>query len=492
VSLLVLAAGWWLVMGTLIVLRHERFGMPDFDEGIYDQFLWLVAHGKSFNTVRGVPFLGHHASFALIPMAPLVWLGAGPNTWNLIHALALAGTAVPLFLLARDKLGRPWLAFAIGVAWLLQPTPQWLVQEGFHPDGMAVPFLVGTYLYGERLIAQRRAGGATESTTRWAFIACFGATITWKEDLALALAGMGLVWLIRREWRLAAGVIGVAGLWFVIFGLWLVPHFAGGSVYGGLYRELGETPGEVVAHSVGHPGDLVELLGDNDASGYARDLAQSWAFVPAFAPTSLLIGAPQWFTSAISSVDFTRDISKHYAAIHVAAMAIGTVEGARWLQQRRWFSARDVLVVVVVVAAFCTRQYGISPVATKFRDGFWPLTDAATQDQRATALELIPDDAGVVADYRTLSHLSHREVIYSWPNPWSRNNFGVEPDDRGRPELVDWVLVDTAVLGPADQALFARLTESGEFETRYQEDTVFLLERSEAPGEGREPILPGP
>jgi hypothetical protein len=491
IALLVLIVAWSAVMGAHIVLRHERFGTPDWDEGIFDQFFWLLAHGRQFNTVRGVTLAGHHASFAFLPLAPLTWLGAGPNTWNIIHTLAVAGTAVPLYFLARDKLGGAWLAFGVGVVWLLQPTPQWLVHEGFHPEGMALPFLVGTYLFGERLIVQRREHGVVRNTTKWAFVGCFAGTITWKEDLALALLGMGMVWLIRREWRLARGVIAVSAAWFVVFGIWLVPHFAGGSVYGGLYGELGETPGEVVFNSARHPGDLWDQLGDNDAGGYARDLAQSWAFVPLASPTSLLIGLPQWFTSAISTADFTRNIQLHYAAIPLAAMAIGFVEGARWLQQRRWWSSRDMLVVVVVAAAVCSRWYGVSPLSLKYREGFWPLVAGETDEIRRDALDLIPGDAGAVADYRTVPHLTHRETIYSFPNPWMRHGFGVNPDERGDPAKVEWVLVDTNVLGEDDVALFERVRDSGEFRVRLHEKTVTLLERVKPPGEGDRPLPSG-
>ena len=70
--LMVLAVGWTITMGRLIVLRHDRFGTFDFDEGIYDQFLWQLAHGRQFDTVRGVTLAGHHASIAFLLLAAYV------------------------------------------------------------------------------------------------------------------------------------------------------------------------------------------------------------------------------------------------------------------------------------------------------------------------------------------------------------------------------------------------------------------------------------
>ena len=89
---------WVVVMGRLILMRQRNFGTFDFDEGIYDQYLWQLAHFRLFNTVQGVPLDGHHASLAFILLVPLVWLGGGVGTWDILQTMALAGTAFPLVL----------------------------------------------------------------------------------------------------------------------------------------------------------------------------------------------------------------------------------------------------------------------------------------------------------------------------------------------------------------------------------------------------------
>lgn len=492
VILIGLVAIWVLVMGSLIVLRHQRFGTFDFDEGIYDQYLWQLAHGRGSNTVRGVPLAGHHASFAFLLIAPLAWLGAGPNTWNLLMTLALGATAIPLYLLARDKLHRSWLALLVGVVWLLQPTVSWLVQEGFHPDGMAVPFLVCTYLFGERLIRQREAHRVRRST-RWAFVASFLLTITWKEDLALALVGMGLVWAIRRHWRFAAQVIGVAAVWFLLFGVWLVPHFAGGSVYGGIYGDLGATPSEIAVNSAKHPSRLVERLDDNDAIGYTRGLTESWGFVPILAPATLLITAPQWFTNIISSAGFTYDLHFHYQSVPMAALAISFVEGLRRLIRWRRWVGEGVAIVGLVAAFACASWYGATPLSVKYDQGAWPLVDPVDFAAKQHAVALVRGGKGVSADYLMVSHLTHRQVAYSFPNPWVSRNYGVGHGQTGDPAEVHWLVVDTAVLGDADRSLLASISGSGEFAVRYDSGHVLVLERVKPPGEGTHQIvLPDP
>ncbi len=501
---------WSAVMGALIVMRHERFGTFGFDEGIFDQFLWLLSEGQQFNTVRGVTLAGHHASFAFLALAPLVWLGGSPNTWNVLHAVAIAATALPLYLLVRDKIGPAWIGLVVGVVWLAQPTAQWLVWEGFHPEGMALPFLVGAYAFGERYIrggstgvatarsadpgviraaaprqlrssAYGSTGVATAKVSLVLFSACFLLAITWKEDVALALVGMGVVWIIRGRWRFGLAVAAAAGAWFVIFGMWLVPMFAEGTVYSGIYGDLGRTPGEIVANSVTDPGALVQRMADNGVVSYTAELTRSWAFVPFLAPSTLLIGAPQWFTNIISAAGFTYDTRLHYTAIPLAALGISFVEGIR--RALRWSRplGTALLALGLVSALLFSHWDGPSPLGRQY-DLAWPTEEPSDMGARQHALALVPGGAGVSVDYRLTSHMTHREVVYEFPNPWRSWNYGVEPGDRGDPSLVDWVIVDTKGASAADAALVEDLMASDEMAVRFSQDGIVVLERVAPPG----------
>ena len=119
-------AVWCTVFGRLIWQRHARFATFDFDLGHHDQAIWLLAHGKGFITVSGMPVFGHHMTLAYFAVAPLYWLGGGPQLLDLLQTAALGLSAVPIYLYARDRLGNEWQALALGVAWLLNPSVQWL------------------------------------------------------------------------------------------------------------------------------------------------------------------------------------------------------------------------------------------------------------------------------------------------------------------------------------------------------------------------------
>src|SRR5207247_1544867 len=99
------------VFGALTWHQQSNFGTFGFDMGIYDQAIWLLSRFKDpFVTVRGLEYFGHHVNPITVLFVPAYWLGAGPHFLYLAETAALALGAVPVWLLARDRLGSPWMA----------------------------------------------------------------------------------------------------------------------------------------------------------------------------------------------------------------------------------------------------------------------------------------------------------------------------------------------------------------------------------------------
>ena len=90
--------------------NHRNFGTWSFDMGIYDQGFWLVSRGKSWITVRGIDMWGHHINLIAFAYAPFYWLGAGPSFLYVSQAIALGAGAIPVYLIACDRLKSNWIA----------------------------------------------------------------------------------------------------------------------------------------------------------------------------------------------------------------------------------------------------------------------------------------------------------------------------------------------------------------------------------------------
>jgi uncharacterized membrane protein len=468
---------WFIVFGRLIWLRHSRYATFDFDLGHHDQAIWLLAHGNGFITVSGMPVLGHHLTLAYFAVAPLYWLGGGAQLINLLQTAALALSAVPLFLYARDRLSNDWLALTFGIAWLLNPTVQWLCWEAWHPETMAIPFLLMMWL-----MASRRHHG-----WYWVFLI---AALTWKEDIALAVIGIGVVLIVRRQRRLGLLTIAVGAVWFLVaFGV-VMPAFNGGTNHAGIfYGELGDSPADLIETTFTDPGMVLDRLDNNDALGYARDLLAPFAFTSLLAPLLLVPAVPQFFANILTNLNFFWSIQFHYAAIIVTFVAIASVDGVARLKGD---SLRRFGVGAVAAAALATSvAWGMSPISTQYRNGYWPLTENPRQGILDAAVDSVPGDAAVAATYNIVPHLSHRDQIYTFPNPWFPLNWGVagvapdDPDHDHVPAEVDWIVVDRTTHVPEgrEEQLLDSLVDSGEFEVVSDDEGVFVARRVEPPAD---------
>ena len=456
---------WTIVVGRLVVARHNNFGTFDYDMGIHDQAIWGLGHGEWFNTVRGMAHLGHHGTFAYFLLVPLQWLGAGPNVWNVLQCFALASCALPIFYMAKRRTESVWIPVAIAVAWLLQPWLSWLAQETFHPEVMAMPFLfLGFYYLDPRTRKDQESGWS--KTDLYGFAAFFFA-MSWKEDVALAVALLGAgMWLVGR--RRSGRVLFLSGVvWFVLIGAFLVPKLGDGkTVYSSLYGSLGSSSFDVMLSVFLKPSDFFNRLAENDASLYFFRLFLPFALLALLSPVFLIAMVPQFFANVLTTANFTYQPYYHYQAIPMVIIMLATLDGLWFVKQN--FSQRKIdwqkifAVLLLVVSFQGARGWGVLPGSEKYRSGVWPLAQQDTSGWEA-AVKRVGKSDGVSAHYLAIPHLTHRAYAYTFPNPWLNSYFGNAPEDIGDPTKVEWILVTETGLNEQAQGVLNKLLADGEF-----------------------------
>lgn len=452
---------WWIVVvGRLVMQRHNSYATFDFDLGIHDQHLWLMAHGKWFNTVCGLNIFGHHAVFMYYALVPLVWLGRGPNTWNVLQVIALASCAIPLYLMALRRLSSKYMSLAIAVAWLLVPTTTWLAWETFHPEVMALPFL----LAGIHVATSRSTGdGRSVRNRNLAALAWLLVAMMWKEDIALAVVGLGIILFFRGRRRFGLVVAGVGAAYFAAIGIVLVPALTGElSAYGSLYGELGTTPLEVVRNSIAHPTRFFNRLDDNNALAYAYQIGRPWSFLPVLSPLTLLMGVPQYFINILTGYEWTWSIRFHYQAVPFTAAAVAAIDGLAWMKRNSRAIAGLATGILLLTGCIWSDQKGALPFSREYGPGVWGQRNAYGDGFDAARRRIGPDDA-VSVHYLLLPHLSQREVVYSFPNPWIRANFMSTPDKYVPLGEVKWIVMITDPIDEQSKTLIDSLVASGEF-----------------------------
>ena len=464
--------GFTVIFGRLGVEHHRNFASWSFDMGIYDQAFWLVSRGgQSFMTVRGLEFWGHHVNLVVFLFVPFYWLGAGPEFLYVVQALVLGLGAMPVYLIARDRFERPWVGFAFAVAFLLYAPVQWISSANFHPEALVItPFLFAW------LFAMRRSW-------RWFFVAVVLALST-REDAAMAVFVLGFVLLVRNrnsdepgDRRVAYATMTLGAVWYLICTQLVIPYFNGGGqpyYVEYFYADYGTTTPEVVTAMLRHPDRVVRASTQPDTVRFFRDLLMPFGGLSLAAPLELLMAFPQLLASVTGSSPYARSIRYQYTAMMVAPIVISAIEGARRLWRFRVI--RGFLVPWLLVSAYVTNvAWSPSPIGNHY--GTW-VKDNARRSSMEAAVELVPDSASVTATYTLLPHLSHRERIYDWPNPFEAAYWGNNDEERlPDPATIEYLVVDRQQIGPGQQELFDGLVDGDPFTVVFDRDDVLVARR---------------
>jgi uncharacterized membrane protein len=463
-----------MVFGTLGVQHHDNFGTWSYDMGIYDQAFWLISRGgQSFMTVRGMEFWGHHVNLIVVAFVPFYWLGAGPSFLYVAQACGLAVVAFPIYLIARDRFAKPSMGLLFAVVYLMYAPIQWMSWANFHPESLVIaPVLYAWWFAGQR---------------RWrpTFVALLIA-LSIREDAALVVIVLGLILAIRyrpgkgdhRDRMMALVTVGVGFVWYAIATRIVIPHFNQGKqpfYIQYFYSNYGSDMPEIISTMLRHPNRVIGDATQPDRLRFYRDLTLPLGGLPLIAPMALLMAVPQLLASVIGLSPYARSIHYQYTAMMIAPLLISAIEGARLLW--RFKVMHVILPVWLLGCAYMTNvAWSTSPLGDSYN--VWAQPTSRHPAMRE-ALTLVPDDASVTATYTLLPHLSHREQIYDWPNPWVPAYWG--NDDKFRlpdPSSIEYIVLDRTQVGPAQQQLVADLTApTGPYEVIFDADDVLVGRR---------------
>jgi len=494
--LAVVISAYILVFGFLTWNQQSNFGTFGFDMGIYDQGIWLLSRFENpFITVRGLPYFGHHANFSTLLLVPFYWLGAGPRFLYITETIMLAAGAMPLWLLGRHLLNNAWIALFPAIAYLLYPSLEWINRWHFHPDALIITPLLFAWWFAR--------------IERWRpFIAAIILALLAKEDAAIAVAAMGVLIAIRacitrnenpeavsaskqksRLFQIASFAVNnrsfIAGVYTAIAGIawWLmctkliIPYMNAGTepFYSHMFPGFGATPLEVIKTIITTPSSLIDAVSTPDHLTYYLKIFSPTAFLSLFSPATL-IAAPQLLVNSISAHGYTHDVRYHYNSIVIAGVFLGTIETIAWIG-RRWVVAKFILPLVVLISTVISNIYwSPSPLGNAYSSGIWVQPQEKHQ-AILDALELIPADAAVTTSYYMVPHLTHRKLIYEFPNPFRVANWGIAGENGGNPAEVDYLVIDTRHTGSDTELYESLISNTGPFQVIYSVDKIQVAQR---------------
>jgi uncharacterized membrane protein len=462
----VAAVAYLLVFGALSIARYDGYRAHGLDLGTMDQAVWNTLHGRLLertplyrDPAAGSRYenrlLDAKLELIFLPLSALYAVWSDPRLLLALQAAALAAGAIPLYLLARERLGAAakWPAAILAVAYLVYLPLHYVNMADFHPSALMIPPLIAAW----RAMRLRR----------WAqYYLWFVLALLCRVDAALVGLGLGVAILIAGGGarRHGAWTLAIAGAWLALDFAVVVPavHAAYGPGAGDLvsrrFEALGGSPLGVARTLVSQPLTVLGMLIDLDKAQAIVDLLAPTGFLGLLAPWALLPALPVLAANFLSESAWQQSIHAHYMAPVIPFVWIAAVEGLAWLSRRIARThplahyARPGVLSFFVLAYTGLVSWALSPFppgrAFQLADLYQP--SVYEQDLDAV-LAQVPPGATVCAQSDLHPHLSQRRDAALYPR------CTLEPGLEA--EYIALDLDPTSIKSPVDHHTFYRLVE---------------------------------
>jgi uncharacterized membrane protein len=425
-ALVLVAASGYAAYFAHHTIAYHRSGLTlSWDLGLEDNLVWNVLHGGPF--MKSAPLagpvdsshFGYHATLFAYVLAPFYALWPRAEGLLLIQAILIAAAAIPLYLFAARRLSRA-AACAVALAYLAYPAVHGANLYDFHYLPIGIVFLWLT-LYAVDAERYRLAAVAALLT------------LSIREDMAADLAVLG-GFIVLATPRVRAGlcVLGVAGVYFVVMKLGVMPRFLhGGESF--VWQWQGLAPAEnqgfagVLMTLFGNPLFALRKLLEQQKLLYVLQLAAPLAFLPWRRPIGLWLSIPGFlFTLLTVDAPPLIQISFQYTAHWVGFVFVGLVVTLEALGRPRYpgdargpIRRHAALATVLLLTLITTYQYGAILQRHTVRGGFapykfgWTAADAARYAGLRRLIDQVPPDAKIAASEYLVPHVSNRADAYT-------------------------------------------------------------------------------
>ncbi len=190
------------------------------DLGDFEQEFWLISHGNwwAFSTVFQTPAFANDGSIFIYPLAYGFRFLGGAIFLFVVQAMGTAAAAWGIYRAARINRLSEWVSSVVAILFLLYPAIIGGSQFDFHPDFIALPFLVWAYV-------------AYFSEHKTAYYVCLLLAGLSKNMALVSIAGWG-VGLIIYQKQVRDGLIAFSAsvaLFFAELSVIFPKYFLGGT-----------------------------------------------------------------------------------------------------------------------------------------------------------------------------------------------------------------------------------------------------------------------
>lgn len=434
IALALFALAWIFVLSGAAWRKLYALGMG-FDLGMYEQVIWNTALGRAFET-SAFRYTNNHIGADLIVLeailAPLY--GVIPHTMTLLvtQVIAVALGAIPLYLLARDRLASNWAGLGVAIAYLLYVPLLYLTLNEFQPRAFAMVLILYALYFLDR--------------TRFVpYLAFLFISLLTRSDVALIVIMMGaLAFVWRKPWKFSVAPIVMGAVWFVLAVFVIVPSFktdSGGFIYFETYGWLGKTPLEIATTLLTRPLYVLQTIFSPQKIQFLLQVFGPTLPFSLLRPDVLLLAAPTLALNLLSQYNVQSNITRQYAAMLYPIMYASAVLGIAGLAKQKWFAQKNTrkifvhgAVVWILVLTLAESFWVGNPVVSQYRKELSPRVATAR-----ALLASVPPDAGLGISNHVGPFAGQRQRFYFFPphEYYTHNTF----------EVADYILIDAQADG---------------------------------------------
>jgi hypothetical protein len=468
-GLIIVAAAVAIVVSTLQA-EYFTMGARSRDMAYYNQILWNTLRGnilvgnlnqeELFSPPVTSDFALHVSPFLLVGVLPIYAIFPNFLTLLILRDLALAAAAWPLFLVARDHIGKVGGLAAV-VLYFSNPTVMSQIYQEFTPLHLApLPFFLAFRAFDRQMLG---------SFIVWAIVA-----MSMREDVAVTIVGFGLwAFLTRRQPRwLLVGIL-LPLVWWAVATLVVQPAFGR---WGNNVSEIalaGGKPARFGIYQVLNPLRALDIL-SNGGAEYIYRLLRPVGFLAVLGLEGVIampvIGANLFYSlMSPEGINPTLRLALLPACVLIGATVLIVGRFVRNNQQ-------SLRLFPVMLILFLPAVSLLDGIKDSLQDGWNSYTLENDADALRKVVKMIPDNASVAAPGYALPALSNRAKLYNLPALHLYLN--ARPDYLLLDRQLDRV-TGSPILQPRYAELLADVSKSETFEKVFQEGDYMLLKRIE-------------
>ena len=460
---------WVVVMFVASYFKYEMYGQG-YDQVDYEQGIWNTVQGRVMEDSR-FNFTGSVFGMDWMPMllffVPFYALFPSAHVLFFLQIVGSALGAIPVYWLARDRLGVKLAGLVAGLGYLLYPTLAHTALNPFQVRLFAVTLLLfGLYFF--------------EKGNWKLFLALALLAILARTDVALVVTMFGVYGLLtRRKWQFTALPLAVGLGYFALSTFVITPSFAyqgaltppppgtpidmscwpcGMSPQLAYYSHLGTSGPEIVKYIVLHPLEVAQIAFTPAKLGYLLALLVPLALLPLFAPKPLVLSLPFVALNLLSLRGSQIELESHYSLLAVPGLIVAAIYGAgnlwKFFAKQRPEGERRLVVLQAgaLVFAAWTLLMTVPYKNPVLRVAIGSSLESPAYVRAANDLvAMVPREAKVAVTSFLAPHLLPRRYIYNFPpGPYSPYNFAERTQPSYGPPYVD---LDYILVEPGASAL---------------------------------------